>query len=49
MKESAMRTCLEVINRSAVLLDLPGSVKVILGGADRPLVTTDENGHGAGS
>jgi hypothetical protein len=44
-----MRTSLEVINRSAILLHLPGkhgnSVKVILGGADGPLVTIDVNGH----
>ena len=44
-----MRTSLEVINRSAILLHLPeehgNSVKVILGGADGPLVTIDANGH----
>lgn len=44
-----MRTSLEVINRSAVLLHLAeergNSVKVILGGADGPLVTIDANGH----
>jgi hypothetical protein len=44
-----MRMSLEVINRSAILLHLPeehgNSVKVILGGADGPLVTIDPNGH----
>jgi hypothetical protein len=44
-----MRTTLEVINRSAVLLHLleehGNSVKVILGGADGPLVTIDASGH----
>jgi len=44
-----MRTSLEVIHRSAVLLHLSeehgNSVKVILGGADGPLVTIDANGH----
>ena len=44
-----MRTSLEVINRSAVLLHIPdehgNSVKVILGGADGPLVTIDAAGH----
>ena len=44
-----MRMSLEVINRSAILLHLPeehgNSVKVILGGADGPLVTIDANGH----
>jgi hypothetical protein len=44
-----MRTTLEIINRSAVLLHIPEehgkSVKVILGGADGPLVTIDPNGH----
>jgi hypothetical protein len=44
-----MRTSLEVINRSAVWLHLPddhgNSVKVILGGADGPLVTVDPAGH----
>jgi hypothetical protein len=44
-----MRSSLEVINRSAVLLHLDeehsNSVKVILGGADGPLVTIDANGH----
>lgn len=44
-----MRTSLEVINRSAVLLHIPdehgNSVRVILGGADGPLVTIDAAGH----
>jgi len=44
-----MRTSLEVINRSAILVYLPeehgDSVKVIFGGADGPLVTSDANGH----
>jgi len=44
-----MRTSLEVINRSAVLLHIPeehgNAVKVILGGADGPLVTIDPNGR----
>ena len=44
-----MRTSLEVINRSAVLLHLleehGNSGKVILGGADGPLVTIEPNGH----
>jgi len=44
-----MCTSLEVINRSAILLHIPGdhgnSVKVILGGADGPLVTIDSSGH----
>jgi hypothetical protein len=44
-----MRTSLEVINRSAILLHIPddhgNSVKVILGGADGPLVTVDPAGH----
>jgi hypothetical protein len=44
-----MRTSLEVINRSAILLHLPeehgNSVKVILGGADGPLVAIDPVGH----
>jgi hypothetical protein len=44
-----MRASLEVINRSAVLLHLAeehsNSAKVILGGADGPLVTIDANGH----
>jgi hypothetical protein len=44
-----MRMSLEVINRSAILLHLPddrgNSVKVIIGGADGPLVTIDPAGH----
>ncbi len=44
-----MRTSLEVINRTAVLLHIPdehgNSVRVILGGADGPLVTIDAAGH----
>lgn len=44
-----MRTSLEVINRSAILLHLPddhgNAVKIILGGADGPLVTIDPAGH----
>jgi hypothetical protein len=43
-----MRTSLEVINRSAVLLHIPEEgnvVRVILGGADGPLVTIDGAGH----
>ena len=44
-----MRTSLEVINRSAILLHMPddhgNAVKVILGGADGPLVTIDPAGH----
>ncbi|HMH80624.1 MAG TPA: hypothetical protein VK514_10400 [Candidatus Acidoferrum sp.] len=44
-----MRTSLEVINRSAILLHIPddhgNAVKVILGGADGPLVTIDAAGH----
>ncbi len=44
-----MRTSLEVINRSAVLFHIPdehgNSVRVILGGADGPLVTIDAAGH----
>jgi hypothetical protein len=44
-----MHTSLEVINRSAILLHLPddhgNAVKVILGGADEPLVTIDPAGH----
>jgi hypothetical protein len=44
-----MPTSLEVINRSAILLHIPEeqgkSVKVILGGADGPLVTIDGAGH----
>ena len=44
-----MRTSLEVINRSAILLHLPeehgNSVKVILGGADGPLVAIDPVGR----
>ena len=44
-----MRTSLEVINRNAILLHIPeergNSVKVIIGGADGPLVTIDAVGH----
>ena len=44
-----MRTSLEVINRSAILLHIPddhgNAVKIILGGADGPLVTIDPAGH----
>ena len=44
-----MRTSLEVINRSAILLHIPddhgNAVKVILGGADGPLVTIDASGR----
>jgi hypothetical protein len=44
-----MSTSLEIINRSAILLHIPdqhgNSVKVILGGADGPLVTVDSAGH----
>jgi len=44
-----MGTSLEVINRSAILLHIPddrgNAVKVILGGADGPLVTIDPSGH----
>ena len=44
-----MQTSLEVINRSAILLHIPdergNSVRVILGGADGPLVTIDPAGH----
>ena len=44
-----MRTSVEVINRSAVLFHIPdehgNSVRVILGGADGPLVTIDAAGH----
>lgn len=43
-----MQTSLEVINRSCILLHLPeqaNSVRVILGGADGPLVTIDAAGH----
>jgi hypothetical protein len=44
-----MRTSLEVINRSAILFHIPddhgNSVKVILGGADGPLVTIDSSGR----
>jgi hypothetical protein len=49
LKEFAMRMSLEVINRSAILLHIPddhgNAVKVILGGADGPLVTIDPAGH----
>ena len=44
-----MRTCLEIFNRSTVLLHVPeelsSSVRVIVGGADGPLVTIDAKGH----
>jgi hypothetical protein len=44
-----MGTSLEVINRSAILLHIPddhgNAMKVILGGADGPLVTIDRAGH----
>lgn len=44
-----MCTSLEVINRSAILLHVPddhgNAVKVILGGADGPLVSIDPSGH----
>jgi hypothetical protein len=44
-----MPTSLELINRSAILLRIPddhgNAVKVILGGADGPLVTIDLAGH----
>jgi hypothetical protein len=44
-----MRTSLEVINRSAILLHIPddhgNAVKVILGGAAGQLVTIDPAGH----
>ena len=44
-----MRTSLEVINRSAILLHIPddhgNAVKVILGGADGPLVSIDPAGQ----
>ena len=44
-----MPTSLEVINRSAILLHMPddhgNAVKVILGGADGPLVTIDPAGR----
>ena len=44
-----MRTCLEIFNRSTVLLHVPeeqGSpVRVIVGGADGALVTIDAQGH----
>lgn len=44
-----MRTCLEIFNRSAVLLHVPeelgSSIRVIVGGADGPLVTIDSSGH----
>jgi hypothetical protein len=40
---------LEIVNRSAVLLHIPdehgNAVRVVLGGADGPLVTIDANGH----
>jgi hypothetical protein len=44
-----LRTSLEVINRSAILLHIPddhgNAVKVILAGADGPLVTINRTGH----
>jgi len=44
-----MRTSVEVINRSAVLFHIPdehgNSVRVILGGADGPLIAVDAAGH----
>lgn len=44
-----MHAQLEVLNHSAILLRIPEergiSVKVLLGGADGPLVTIDANGH----
>jgi hypothetical protein len=44
-----MRTSLEVVNKTTVLLHIPeehgNSVRVILGGADGPLVTIDSHGH----
>ncbi len=44
-----MTTSVEVINRSTVLLRIPEQdglqVRVILGGADGPLVTIDASGH----
>jgi len=48
-KGALMPISLEVVNKSAVLLHIPGehgnSVRVILGAADGPLVTIDSNGH----
>jgi hypothetical protein len=44
-----MQASLEVVNRSTILLRIPeehgNSVRVILGGADGPLVTIDHQGH----
>ena len=44
-----MRTCLEIFNRSTVLLHVPeeqgSAVRVIVGGADGALVTIDAQGH----
>lgn len=44
-----MPTTIEVVNKATVLLRIPeepgNSVRVILGGADGPLVTIDANGH----
>lgn len=44
-----MRTCLEIFNRSTVLVHVPeeqgAANRVVLGGADGPLVTIDSRGH----
>jgi hypothetical protein len=44
-----MRTSVEILNHAAVLLHIPeergNSVKVLLGGADGPLITIDGAGH----
>lgn len=44
-----MPTSVEVVNKSAVVLHIPeergNGVRVVLGGADGPLVTIDSNGH----
>jgi hypothetical protein len=44
-----MRTCLEIFNRSTVLLHVPeeqgSAIRVIVGGADGALVTIDAHGH----
>ena len=49
LEEDFMQASLEVINRSAILLHIPEEqsnyVRVILGGADGPLVTIDAAGH----
>src|SRR5579862_9840719 len=49
IKGAFMQASLEVINRSAILLHIPEEqsnyVRVILGGADGPLVTIDAAGH----